>query len=207
MHPGYGQQPPDPDQGGQARGGQPLSAQPEYGQPPSGQSEYGLPFSSQPDYGAPVSGQPGYGHPVSGHPGYQQTGYEQQQQPPPYPYPGQQPGYGPMPYAMAVVPMSPPNSGLAVASMVVGIVSCGLALLGCCLWAFAGVPALLGGGAAVGMGWMSMKAIDDSHGQIGGKGMAIAGLSTGGVGAVIGLLWLVFTILYVVGIATIQPPS
>ncbi|MGH3648001.1 MAG: DUF4190 domain-containing protein, partial [Micromonosporaceae bacterium] len=116
------------------------------------------------------------GYPPSGPAGY----------PPAYP---QAPGYG----------APPGNNGMAIGSMCTGIGSVVLGVLGCCLGIIAGIPALLAGGVALALGFVSMKQIDQSQGQSGGKGMAIAGLVTGGIGALIGLVWIVLSILYFAG--------
>lgn len=100
-------------------------------------------------------------------------------------------GYGPPPGAPPPNPMnpypppnpmnpmgpmgSPPrNHGLAVASMVCGI----LAIVpGCCCGLF-GIPLSI---AALIMGLISIGQINASGGQLGGKGMAIAGTACGAV--------------------------
>jgi len=94
-------------------------------------------------------------------------------QPPPYGYGAPPPG--PMPPPMAPMgPMTPRNHGLAIASMVCGI----LAIVpGCCCGLF-GIPLSL---AALIMGIISISQINASAGQLGGKGMAIAGTVCGGV--------------------------
>ncbi len=115
-----------------------------------------------------------------------------EQQPPPPTYP-QQPTYqqqpGHPPYgAPAGYAFSPPNEGLAVASMVIGIVafvlSCGYGV------------GLLGSPVALVMGRVSMKRIDQSGGQLGGRGMAQAGFILGIIGTV--LLVLVVVVLAVI---------
>jgi hypothetical protein len=79
---------------------------------------------------------------------------------------------GPPPMGMGGFP--PPNHGLAVASMVCGI----LAIVpGCCCGLF-GMPLSI---AALVMGLMSINQINASGGQLGGKGMAIAGTVCGGI--------------------------
>ncbi len=103
------------------------------------------------------------------------------------------PGYGPPP---APPPMGPPppnpmnpggpmgpmgiqpfparNHGLAVASMVCGI----LAIVPGCCCGFFGLPLSI---AAAVMGVVAIMQINASGGQLGGKGMAIAGAVCGGV--------------------------
>ncbi len=121
-----------------------------YGPPPGG-GGYGPPpgggfGAPPPGYGAPPGGPPpgGFGGPPMGPPGM------------PGMFPGQR------------------NSGLAIASMVCGI----LAIVpGCCCGLF-GLPLSI---AALVMGGIAMSQIKNSAGQLKGGGFAIAGLSCGGV--------------------------
>ena len=114
----------------------------------------------------------------------QQPGYPQQQPGyPAYGAPGYPPGYA----------ASPPNEGLAVASMVIGIVafvlSCGYGV------------GLLGSPVALVMGRVSMKRIDQSGGQLGGRGMAQAGFILGIIGTVLLVLGLIaLTVIIIVGV-------
>ncbi|WP_062354852.1 DUF4190 domain-containing protein [Herbidospora yilanensis] len=164
-YPGYGQQ-PDYGQGGgyPQQPGQPQ--QPGYGQPGYGtQNTQPAGGYGQPDYGYGQQYQQGYQQ------GYQQPGYDQGYA---------QPGYG---YAAPR-----PTNGLAVASLIMGLI--GLV--------FCGVTAILG----VIFGHMSLSRIKSSGED--GHGLAVAGLVTSYI--TIGLwviLWLVFgaAILTLVGIA------
>jgi Domain of unknown function (DUF4190) len=127
---------------------------PEGGQPPYAPS----PVPQQPGYGPPP-GQGAYGPPP--------------QQPPPYgaPPPGYPPPYQP----------PPPNNGLAVASLIMGIV--GLTFL----------PIVASIGAII-TGFMAKNQIDESNGTQGGRGMAMAGIVTGFIGVV---LWALFIIVFI----------
>jgi hypothetical protein len=99
--------------------------------------------------------------------------------PPPYSYP---PPYQPyQPYAPA-----PTTNGLAVASLVCGIVSM-VGGLACLIGAAAAIPGLI-------MGLMALSRIGRSGGQEKGKGMAIAGIVTSGVGIVVLFLFIVWGI-------------
>ena len=99
---------------------------------------------------------------------------------------GPPPGFNPPPYGYGAPPPAPmgpmgpvyPNAprthGLAIASMVCGI----LAIVpGCCCGLF-GIPLSI---AALIMGIISISQINASAGQLGGKGMALAGTICGGV--------------------------
>jgi hypothetical protein len=143
-----------------------ASPPPGYGQP--GQSVYGQP--GQPGYGQP--GQPGYGQP--GQPGYGQQGYGQ---------PGQQgygqygqPGYGQQGYGQPGYPYGPPtrrNNGMAIASMVLGIV-----------WIY-----WIGSVLALVFGIIAKKQIRET-GE-GGSGTATAGIVLGAIGMVTLSLFLI----------------
>lgn len=79
--------------------------------------------------------------------------------------------------------MQTKSNGLAIASMVCGIVSVPLS---CCYGA--GLPVAL---AAVIMGFIARKQINESGGSQGGQGMALAGIITGFVSMVVGIIVLV----------------
>ncbi|GIH26371.1 hypothetical protein Aph01nite_46810 [Acrocarpospora phusangensis] len=168
--PGYGQQPGyggQPGYGDQGYGSQ----QPGYGQPGYGQ---------QPGYDPYGQPQPGYTQP-SGYDAYQQPGYQQS-----YAQPGYQQGYG--------YPPQRPTNGLAVASLVMGIVG----LLLC------GVTSILG---AI-FGHIAMARIKESGEE--GRGMAVAGLVTSYITIALWvILWLAFgaAILALIGIAEAVPSS
>ncbi|MGH3714204.1 MAG: hypothetical protein ACRDT4_12195, partial [Micromonosporaceae bacterium] len=198
--------PPAPNPYGPPGGSDPYGAPPPqsdpYGAPPSGADPYSAPPASDP-YSAPPAGDP-YGAPgVSGPPA---SGPPISPAPDPYgqqPQPGY-PAYGapPSPYATGggYTPTGGGgNSGMAIGAMVAGIVSVVFGLLGCCLSIIAAIPALLAGGTGAALGFISMRKIDESNGQIGGKGMAITGLATGAVGVLLGLAFTVIFILVATG--------
>jgi hypothetical protein len=175
--PSYGTQPPaqgQPPAGGYGTGPAPNP----YGQPaPAPASDptppaYGAPAPQQPAYGAPppAYSAPAYGAPAGGAYG--------------------QPGYG----FPAAAP-SKPNDGMAVASMVVGIAGLVFSLF--CFWFF-GIT-IIPCAVAVVLGILARKRITESNGALGGEGMALAGLITGGLGTVWSALWVV---LYIIGALT-----
>ena len=113
--------------------------------------------------------------------------------PPPY-------GYGPPPGAMppgpppnpmnpmgpmGMPPQGPKSSGLAIASLVTGILSL---FPGCCC-GFVGIPLAI---VALVMGIISIQQINASGGQLGGKNMAIAGTILGGVAIAVDIVAIVF---------------
>ena len=87
-------------------------------------------------------------------------------------YPGYPPGYYP--------PVAPTN-GLAIASMVCGI----LAVISCYLGGIMGLPAVI-------CGHLAISSIRNAPFPMGGRGMAIAGLVTGYLGILFSLCALVF---------------
>lgn len=130
--------------------------------PPPGPGQ--SPYGQQP-------GQPAYGQPPPqapyGQPPYGQYG---QQVPPAYGYGG----YGnPL--------QAPKNNGLAIAGMICGIVG---VTVGLCLW---GTPGIIGLVLSI----IGLRQINASQGQQTGKGMAIAGIVTGGLSALFFLTLLV----------------
>jgi hypothetical protein len=148
---GRGQPPPGDDQPPPAP--PPAHQPPAYGPPPD-PGGYAPP--GQGGYGPPPGQPPPYGPPPPGYP--PPSGY-----PPPYPQP------------------APPNNGLAVASLVMGIA--GLTFF----------PIVASIGAII-SGFISKNQIDQSNGAEGGRGMATAGIVTGFIGIV---LWVLFIVVFV----------
>jgi hypothetical protein len=101
------------------------------------------------------------------------------------PGPGQPPAYGQVPPAYGQMPFrpAPPTEGLAVAAMVIGIAG----LAGACMY---GIGTLISP-VALFLGRSSMKKIDASQGQLGGRGMAQAGFIMGIIGTVLLMLTIV----------------
>jgi hypothetical protein len=81
----------------------------------------------------------------------------------------------------------PATSGLAIASMVCGIISLPL----CWIWAAAGIPAVI-------CGHMALKAIKHSETPVEGRGMAIAGLVTGYLAILIQFIFIGVMVFFVV---------
>ena len=83
------------------------------------------------------------------------------------------------------------TSPLAIISLVTGILSILAMLLGLCIPCGFRIIGLILGIAAAIMGFMAKKKIDESMGALGGRGLAIGGLISGLVGAVLCLLLLI----------------
>lgn len=111
---------------------------------------------------------------------YEQPQYPQTQPPQYPPAPGQYP-----PPQYGTPPFQPKTNGLAVASLVLGI-----------LWICS-----IGSILAVIFGYMALKQIDQSQGREAGRGMAIAGIVLGWIGVAFLVLYI---ILLAVGAATFE---
>jgi hypothetical protein len=95
-------------------------------------------------------------------------------------------GTSSMPASM--VPGQVPSQGLAIASLVCGI----LAIITCCFWPF-GIVFII---AAVVLGHMALGKIKADPARNGGKGMAKAGLITGYIGLLFFLISLVLFLMF-----------
>ena len=120
---------------------------------------------------------------------YQQQGYQQPGYQPAYPQPAYggygQPGFG---YAMAPPhPSATTSLVLGLVGLIGGVVACGLPLL---------VSPF-----AIFVGRKTMREIDASNGQLGGRSNAKAGFVMGIIGTVLLALALVGIVLLVIGIA------
>lgn len=161
--------------------------QPGYWERQAGEQQAGSapPYAANP-YGQPPQGPP-QGFPQTGYPpqqGYGQPGYPPQQgYAAPYAY--GQPGYG---YAMA------PTHSSATTSLVLGLVGLIGGLL-CGLGFFVSPFAIV-------VGRKTIREIDASNGQLGGRSNAKAGLVLGIVGSVILVLGVLAVVLIIIaGIA------
>lgn len=121
------------------------------------------------------NGQPGYQQPLPGNqPGYQQNtpnqnGYQQNNQ---NPYPNNQYQYGQ--YQQYPTPEPPKSNGMAVGSLICGILGI---LLSCCLWYIA-IPLSIAG---LVLGILVLK------NKKGGKSLAIVGIVLSAISIIIGI--------------------
>jgi hypothetical protein len=124
--------------------------------------------------------------PAAGQPYGQEHGQPYGQQPygQPYSQPYGQPGYPQPAY-------SPPTDGMALGAMITGIAALvvGLALCGL------GLPA---SPVALVLGRISMKRIDRSQGQLGGRGFATTGFVLGIIGTVLLVLGIALLVVFLV---------
>ena len=86
-------------------------------------------------------------------------------------------------------PLLPPSQGLAIASMICGI----LCYIGCCAWYLA-LPLAI---AAIVTGHIARSKAKSDPVRYGGKGMARAGLVTGYLGLIGGLIFAIFSLQFV----------
>jgi hypothetical protein len=105
------------------------------------------------------------------------------------------------PFAVAYLGVPPIVSGTAIGSLVAGIGSILVSILVGCFglagaqgdWgplvagAFAVLAGLLGAGA-VGLGVIALRQIRAAPGRVSGRGMAVAGIACGGLGALLTLV-------------------
>ncbi len=155
---GYG-----PPPGGGGFGGPPGGGG--YGPPPGGGG-----------FGGPPPGGGGYGPPPGGFGGPPPGGFGA-------PPPGG--GFGPPGggFGGPMAPM-PTTSGLAIASLVCGIIS----IPGGCCCSFVSIPLAI---AAVVLGVIGMNKVNAEPNIYTGKGLAIGGIVTGGVAIIFGIIMLI----------------
>lgn len=92
----------------------------------------------------------------------------------PSPYRAPSAAPAPAPVSQQMMPGQPVSQGLAIGSLVCGILS----LIGCCVWPIAGPLALV----AIVLGFVTLSKVKANPAAFGGKGMAKAGLITGFLG-------------------------
>lgn len=176
--------PPDPTMpyGGAPVSGQPVGtgeSYPDYGQPAASQYPgYGQPPA--PEYGQPAMPAPDYGQSVKAPDPYAPAGYAPQ---PGYPMYGYQP--------------APQTNGLAIASMVVSIVS----FVGLCGYGLGGYLGILG---AI-LGHVAKRRIRESGES--GDGMALAGIIIGWICAAIAVLATIAMVILFVWAVNQDPSS
>ncbi|UNK72316.1 DUF4190 domain-containing protein [Microbacterium sp. H1-D42] len=161
-------------------------------QPPYGQSPYGQAPHSQTQYGQAQLGQAPYGQALNVQPGYVQPGYPQ----PTYAQPGYvQPGYAqPTAYGYAGTPYAPvrPTNGLAVASLICGIVGIFASPFIFVFFLPVALPI-----AAVIMGHIARSQLRRNP-QMTGSGMALTGLILGYIPIVLSALGLIALLVGIV---------
>ena len=146
----------------------PWSGQPPgYGTPPPPSDPWSAPplgYGGSPPPPATGYGQPGYGQGGYAPGGYAPGGYQ-----PPWP-----PAYQPVPV----------TNGMAIASMVLGI-----------LWLY-----WIGSVLALVFGYMARRQIDESQGLQTGRGMATAGIVLGWIGIGFIAIFLFFGLIFAAGV-------
>ena len=82
------------------------------------------------------------------------------------------------------------NSGMAIASLVVGIVS----IIGCAAY---GLPSMIAGPLAIGFGVRGKRAVREGRASHSSRGMATAGFVCGIIGTVIGAAYLLMFVAFI----------
>ena len=154
-----------------------MSMDPNQGYPQQPYTPYSPP--GYPEQPPSYGQQPSYGQP----PSYAQQPVYGQPPAPPSP-PAGYPGY-PNAYGMQA-PMAQETSGMAIASLI-------------CAFLIAPVGVILG--------HIALNQIKNSNGQLGGRGLAIAGLIVGYASIALGLIFVAFFILLVALAANAPNPS
>lgn len=117
-------------------------------------------------------------------------------QPPPQSSPSPQPPHVPSAsphppqhgdFVLVSPRLQPTTTGLGTGGLVSGVGSCLLALLSCCWWPLFALPAIMGVGAMV-LGFLGMRQVSGSGGEIVGRGISIAAVATGGAGLLLSLM-------------------
>jgi hypothetical protein len=158
-----------------------------YGQDQYGQSPYGSPAGSQ-GYGTP--GQDPYAQPPGGSYGHYNDPYQAGQAPAYGSAYGAQNPYGAAPYGGGYGYPAPQKStnGKAIGALISGIV--GLVMLAACF--LISFPV---GIAAVVLGFMSRREVEQAGNTQTGSGMALAGIITGALAIVGALVWVAIIIV------------
>jgi hypothetical protein len=111
---------------------------------------------------------------------------------PPTPYVPPAPGYAQGPYTQpGAFPgaLQPPNNGMAIASLIVGITSIPLSLCCIALGPLVGIVGVI-------LGFVARNQINQSGGAQAGSGLALGGLICGGVGILIGAIFIVLELIF-----------
>lgn len=170
--------------------GQNAYGQNPYGQEQYGQSPYGSPAGNQ-SYGTPS--QDPYAQPPGGSYGQVNDPYQAPAYGGAY---GSQNPYGAAPYGGGYG-YAPPQktNGKAIAALICGIVGV-VSLIACLFFSFfLSIPV---GIAAVVLGFMARRDIEQSGGTQSGSGMGLAGILTGALAIVGGVVWTVLFIVLIV---------
>jgi Domain of unknown function (DUF4190)/zinc-ribbon domain len=95
--------------------------------------------------------------------------------------PGAVPSAGPAPYRTPGAPQASATNGLAIASLILGIV---------CLGGLGSILAII-------FGYIGKRQIDESRGAQSGRGMAVAGIVLGWIGTVLAVVFVVVVIVLI----------
>ena len=93
------------------------------------------------------------------------------------------PGFGQNP-SFQPPPVAAPSQGLAIGALVCGVLSCL-----CCV-------SILTGPAGLIMGFIAKKKADEDPAHYGGRGLALAGMITGGIGILLFIVLIIMQIFF-----------
>jgi len=101
-------------------------------------------------------------------------------------------------YSLASPYVPPVTTGFGTGGLVSGIGSAVLGLLSCCWWPFAVLPLAMALGAIV-LGYLGIRQVADSGGEVTGRGTAIWAIAAGAVGLVLTLAAVVLGLVVQAG--------
>ncbi|MGH3450560.1 MAG: hypothetical protein ACRDQW_07490, partial [Haloechinothrix sp.] len=96
--------------------------------------------------------------------------------------------------ALASPYLQPTTTGLGAGGLVSGVLSCLLGLLSGCWWPMFALPALMGAGAVL-LGYLGMRQVSASGGEVTGRGVSIAAMATGGAGLLLTVVAVVLGLI------------
>jgi hypothetical protein len=86
---------------------------------------------------------------------------------------------------MLATPYVPPvTTGLGTGGLASGIGSAVLGLVSCCWWPLAALPLVMGAGAIV-LGYLGLRQVAASGGEVAGRSTAVSAIVTGAVGVLL----------------------
>ncbi|HEX2417058.1 MAG TPA: hypothetical protein VHJ83_02870 [Micromonosporaceae bacterium] len=90
-------------------------------------------------------------------------------------------------YTLATPYVPPVTTGLGIGGLVSGIGSVVMGLVGCCWWPLAALPLVMGAGAVV-LGYLGVREVAGSGGEVAGRSIAVSAIVTGVSGVLLTLV-------------------
>jgi hypothetical protein len=107
--------------------------------------------------------------------------------------PGSEPE-SPAEFMLATPYVPPVTTGLGTGGLVSGIGSAVLGLVSCCWWPLAALPLVMGVGAIV-LGYLGIRQVAASGGEVTGRSTAISAIVTGAAGVLLTLIAVVIGLM------------